>query len=147
MTTFELMKQLPYSAEAVYEQLCDMEQYVKWMKNIERVTVFSRAEHTTETRWEATLDGRKIAWTEEDTYDRDARTIEYRLIEGDFSEMSGSWRVEDTAGGGSCVTLNVSFSFGIPMMAMFVEPILKRKLEENSRMLLDGIAAYLNTKQ
>ena len=147
MTTFELIKQMPYSAAAVYEQLCNMEQYVEAMKNIERVTVLSRAEHTAETQWEATLDGRKLTWTEEDVYDREARTIEYRLIEGDFSEMSGNWHVEDMADGGCCVTFNVSFAFGIPMLAMFVEPILKRKLEENSHMLLDGIAAYLNTKQ
>lgn len=146
MTTFELIKQMPYSAEAVYEQLCHIEQYVEAMKNIERVTVLSRAEHTAETRWEATLDGRKLTWTEKDVYDKEARTIEYRLIEGDLSELTGHWRVEDTVEGGSRVTLDVSFAFGIPMMAMFVEPILKRKLEENSHMLLDGIETYLNTK-
>ena len=146
MTTLELVRQLPYSAEAVYEQLCNMERYVESMKNIERVTVLSRAEHKAETRWDATLDGRKLTCTEEDAYDKEAYTIEYRLVEGDLGELSGSWHVEDTECG-SCVTLNVSFSFGIPMMAMFVDPILKRKLEENSHMLLDGIETYLNTKQ
>ncbi len=146
MTTLELVRELPYSAQAVYEQLCNMEQYVGAMKNIERVTVLSRADHSAKTRWDATLDGRKLTWTEEDVYDQEDCTIEYRLIEGDFSEMAGSWRVEDAAGG-SRVTLDVSFVFGIPMMAMFVEPILKRKLEENSHMLLDGIEKYLSTKQ
>jgi ribosome-associated toxin RatA of RatAB toxin-antitoxin module len=145
MTTFELIKQIPCSADAVFEELCHMERYVESMKNIERLTVLSRAEHMAQTRWDATLDGRKLTWTEEDVYDQDARRIEYRLIEGDFSEMTGNWQVEDTADG-CTVTLNVSFAFGIPMLAMFVEPILKRKLEENSHMLLDGIETYLNTK-
>ena len=145
MTTFELIKQIPCSADAVFEELCHMERYVESMKNIERLTVLSRAEHMAQTRWDATLDGRKLTWTEEDMYDQEARRIEYRLIEGDFSEMTGNWQVEDTADG-CTVTLNVSFAFGIPMLAMFVEPILKRKLEENSHMLLDGIETYLNTK-
>ena len=145
MTTFELIKQIPCSADAVFEELCHMERYVESMKNIERLMVLSRAEHMAQTRWDATLDGRKLTWTEEDVYDQDARRIEYRLIEGDFSEMTGNWQVEDTADG-CTVTLNVSFAFGIPMLAMFVEPILKRKLEENSHMLLDGIETYLNTK-
>jgi ribosome-associated toxin RatA of RatAB toxin-antitoxin module len=145
MTTFELIKQIPCSADAVFEELCHMERYVESMKNIERLTVLSRAEHMAQTRWDATLDGRKLTWTEEDVYDQEARRIEYRLIEGDFSEMTGNWQVEDTADG-CTVTLNVSFAFGIPMLAMFVEPILKRKLEENSHMLLDGIETYLNTK-
>jgi ribosome-associated toxin RatA of RatAB toxin-antitoxin module len=145
MTTFELIKQIPCSADAVFEELCHMERYVESMKNIERLTVLSRAEHMAQTRWDATLDGRKLTWTEEDMYDQEARRIEYRLIEGDFSEMTGNWQVEDTADG-CTVTLNVSFAFGIPMLAMFVEPILKRKLEENSHMLLDGIGTYLNTK-
>lgn len=146
MTTFELMKQFAHSAAAVYEQLTDMPQYPKWMKNIDCVTVLARDGNMTKTRWEATLDGRKIMWTEEDTLDEAAHTITYRLIEGDLSEMAGSWRVADTDDGNCRVTLQVSFSFGIPMMAMFIEPILKRKLEENSHMLLDGIEAYLNTK-
>ncbi|MBQ2245823.1 MAG: SRPBCC family protein [Selenomonadales bacterium] len=145
MTTFELIKQIPCSADAVFEELCHMERYVESMKNIERLTVLSRAEHMAQTRWDAALDGRKLTWTEEDMYDQEARRIEYRLIEGDFSEMTGNWQVEDTADG-CTVTLNVSFAFGIPMLAMFVEPILKRKLEENSHMLLDGIETYLNTK-
>lgn len=145
MTTFELIKQIPCSADAVFEELCHMERYVESMKNIERLTVLSRAEHMAQTRWDATMDGRKLTWTEEDVYDQEARRIEYRLIEGDFSEMTGNWQVEDTADG-CTVTLNVSFAFGIPMLAMFVEPILKRKLEENSHMLLDGIETYLNTK-
>ncbi|MBQ5587476.1 MAG: SRPBCC family protein [Selenomonadales bacterium] len=145
MTTFELIKQIPCSADAVFEELCHMERYVESMKNIERLTVLSRAEHMAQTRWDATLDGRKLTWTEEDVYDQEARRIEYRLIEGDFSEMTGNWQVEDTADG-CTVTLNVSFAFGIPMLAMFVEPILKRKLEENSHMLLEGIETYLNTK-
>lgn len=145
MTTFELIKQMPYSAEVVFEQLCHMERYVESMKNIERLTVLTRTENAAQTQWEAVLDGRKIMWLEEDTYDKEAHKIAYRLIEGDFSEMAGSWRVKDTEDG-CTVTLNVSFAFGIPMLAMFVEPILKRKLEENSHMLLDGIEAYLRTK-
>lgn len=145
MATFELIKQMPYSADAVFEELCHMERYVESMKNIERLTVLSRAEDMAQTCWEATLDGRKLMWTEEDAYDREARTIAYRLLEGDLSELSGQWRVED-AEDGCTIMLNVSFAFGIPMLAMFVEPILKRNLEENSHMLLDAIEAYLNTK-
>ena len=147
MTTFELTKQMPYSADAVYEQLCNMEQYVDAMKNIQSVTVLSREECTAETRWDAVLEGHKLVWTEKDTYDKEARTIEYCLIEGDFSEMAGTWRVECAEDGGCLVMLNVSFAYAIPMMAIFVEPVLKRKLEQNSHMLLDAIEAYLNTKQ
>jgi hypothetical protein len=66
MTTFELIKQIPCSADAVFEELCHMERYVESMKNIERLMVLSRAEHMAQTRWDATLDGRKLTWTEED---------------------------------------------------------------------------------
>lgn len=146
MTNYEMTKQFAYSADAVYEQLVNMEQYPKWMKNIDHVTVLERAENMTKTKWEATLDGRKIGWTEQDIYDADAHTITYRLIEGDLSEMEGSWQVNETADGGCEVRLQGSFSFGIPMMALFIEPILKRKLEENGQMLLDSIESYLSTQ-
>lgn len=146
MTNYEMIRQFAQSADAVYEQLVNMEQYPKWMKNIDRVTVLARAENTTETKWEATLDGRKITWTERDVYDAEAHTITYKLIEGDMSEMEGSWQVIEAENGGCEVRLQGSFSFGIPMMALFIEPILKRKLEENGQMLMDGIGAYLSTQ-
>lgn len=144
MTGYEMTKQFAHSANAVYEQLVNMEQYPKWMKNIDCVTVLARTGNTTQTRWEATLDGRNITWTERDTFDADEHTITYELIEGDMSEMAGSWQVTETEDGGCIVTLQGSFSFGIPMMALFIEPILKRKLEENGQMLLDGIESYLS---
>lgn len=142
MTNFELTQAFQYSATQVYEMLTNMEAYPQYMKNIDRVTVIDRQADRTKTQWEAVLDGKKIVWTEDDVFDRSARTISYRLLEGDLSDMSGSWQVRETEAG-SEVAISVSFSFGIPMMAMFVEPILKRKLEENCKMLLAGINTEL----
>lgn len=145
MTTFELTRAFLYPAEQVYAKLTDMESYPQYMKNIDHVTVLARDAKRTQTRWEATLDGKKIVWTEDDVFDASAHTISYCLVEGDMDEMQGTWQVKRTESGAT-VSLRVSFSFANPMLTLLVEPILKRKLEENSQMLLDGIEAQLASK-
>lgn len=140
MTTFELSQAFCYPAKKVYEMLTDIEAYPRYMKNIDKVTVLSRKDNQAQSQWEATLDGKKIVWIEEDVMDADHRTISYHLVEGDLSEMAGCWQITEIEEG-CTVSLQVSFSFANPMLAMFVEPLLKRKLEENSKMLLDAIEA------
>lgn len=140
MTTFELTQAFCYPAKRVYKMLTDIESYPRYMKNIDKVTVLSHADSQAQSQWEATLDGKKIVWIEEDVMDAGECTISYRLVEGDLSEMAGCWQVTESEAG-CTVSLKVSFAFANPMLAMFVEPILKRKLEENSQMLLDAIEA------
>lgn len=145
MATLELTYTFTYPAAMVYGSLKEYDSYPCYMKNIDSVKVLAREECQMQTQWEATLDGKKIMWIEEDVFDDENRTIAYRLLEGDISEMAGRWSVRDIEDG-SQVTLNVSFSFANPMLAMFVEPILKRKLEENSQMLLEGINTKLSAQ-
>lgn len=138
MTTFELKRAFAYDGGAIYEWLTDIESYPQYMKNIDKVTIVECQADKAKTSWEATLDGKHIVWGQEDVFDRGTKTISYRLLEGDLSEMTGCWQVIDTAGGCE-VKLHVSFAFANPILAMFAEPLLKRKLEENSLLLLDGI--------
>ena len=52
--------------------------------------------------------------------------------------MEGAWTIEEQ--GEDCeVTLAVDFEFGIPMIAGLLNPILKKKVRENSENMLKSI--------
>lgn len=52
--------------------------------------------------------------------------------------MKGEWILKKTASG-SEVKLTVDFEFGIPMLAGLLNPVLKRKVRENSENMLSAI--------
>ena len=52
--------------------------------------------------------------------------------------MEGAWTIVEQADGCE-VTLAVDFEFGIPMIAGLLNPILKKKVRENSENMLNSI--------
>ena len=84
------------------------------------------------------VDGRKIIWTERDTFYPKQNKITYAQTEGDLKKMEGEWNIVPQ--GEECeVTLSVDFEFGIPMIAGLLNPILKKKVRENSENMLTSI--------
>ena len=88
------------------------------------------------------VDGRKIVWTERDTFYPEELKITYAQTEGDLKRMEGSWLITPQADGCE-VTLAVDFEFGIPMIAGLLNPILKKKVRENSENMLNSIKAQI----
>ncbi|MDP9111719.1 MAG: SRPBCC family protein, partial [Candidatus Eremiobacteraeota bacterium] len=76
--------------------------------------------------------------TEEDRFDDAGLRIDYKLIEGDLDTFEGSWTFTETDGA-TLVHLGVEFDFGVPTLAELIGPTLKRKVQENSEMMLAGL--------
>ncbi len=126
------------SGKAIYDIVKDMESYPTFMKDLVSVEVLERGENTDVTHWVSNVDGRKIVWTERDNFYPDELRITYAQTEGDLKRMEGSWQIVPQ--GDSCeVTLAVDFEFGIPMIAVMLNPILKLKVRENSDNMLKAI--------
>jgi len=126
--------------QTIYELAKDMERYSDFMPDVEYVKVLKRDGNTTLTRWKTLVEEAPIEWTEEDFFD-DARTrIDYRLIEGDLDKFEGAWTFEERDGK-THVVLGVDYDFGVPSLAELIGPILHKKVEENSAMMLQALKA------
>ncbi|MDQ2816803.1 MAG: aromatase/cyclase [Candidatus Eremiobacteraeota bacterium] len=126
--------------QTIYELAKDMERYSDFMPDVEYVKVLKRDGNTTLTRWKTLVEEAPIEWTEEDLFD-DARTrIDYRLIEGDLDKFEGAWTFEERDGK-THVVLGVDYDFGVPSLAELIGPILHKKVEENSAMMLQALKA------
>ena len=122
----------------IYEIIKDMASYPNFMKDLVSVEILERGENYTISHWVTNADGRRIVWTERDTFYPEDLKITYAQTEGDLKKMEGAWTIVEQADGCE-VTLAVDFEFGIPMIAGLLNPILKKKVRENSENMLNSI--------
>ena len=122
----------------IYEIIKDMASYPNFMKDLVSVEILERGEGYTISHWVTNADGRRIVWTERDTFYPEELKITYEQTEGDLKKMEGAWTIVEQADGCE-VTLAVDFEFGIPMIAGLLNPILKKKVREKSENMLNSI--------
>lgn len=124
--------------DKIYPILKDMEKYPEFMADLVSVEVLERTGNTTVSKWVSNVDGRIIKWTELDTFDDENMYISYSQIEGDLKKFEGEWVLTPTVDG-TDIKLTVDFEFGIPMISGLLNPILKKKVRENSMNMLKAV--------
>jgi coenzyme Q-binding protein COQ10 len=124
----------------IYELAKDMERYSEFMPDVEYVRILRREGDKTITRWKTLVEEAPIEWTEVDVFDDDKTRIDYKLVEGDLDKFEGAWTFEESDGV-TLVVLSVDYDFGVPTLAELIGPILQKKVEENSLMMLQALKA------
>lgn len=125
-------------ASEIYTLVADMASYPNFMQDVVSVEILEKGENFDLSHWVTNADGRKIVWTERDDFFPDDWCIKYNQTEGDLQKMTGEWRIIPE--GEEClVRLSVDFEFGIPMIAGLLNPLLKRKVRENSENMLAAV--------
>ena len=131
--------------EVIYPVLKDMESYPLFMPDLVSVVVVERHPSGTVTDWVSNVDGRIIKWREEDIFDDQTMSVTYRQISGDLKKFEGDWTLT-SANEETVIRLTVDFEFGIPMIAGLLNPLLKKKVRENSENMLRAIKDRLETR-
>lgn len=144
MPYVEVSAHINAAAAQIYPVIKAMEKYPEFMPDLESVKVLRREENATVTHWVSNVDGRVIQWTERDTFDDAKMCIHYEQIEGDLKKFQGDWLLLESDGG-TVIKLTVDFEFGIPMIAGLLNPILKKKVRENSESMLQAIKKRMET--
>ncbi|MDF2500034.1 MAG: cyclase/dehydrase [Anaerosporomusa subterranea] len=135
------------SAASIYPIIKDMEKYPQFMADLVSVEVLERTSGTTTTRWVSNVDGRIIRWTEVDVFDDEKKHISYKQTEGDLKKFEGEWVLTELEDGNTEIMLTVDFEFGIPMIAGLLNPLLKKKVRDNSMNMLKAIKERLEQGQ
>lgn len=125
--------------ERVYAMAKRVEDFPRFMPDLERVTVLERdGEVPTATEWVGVVEGRKIRWIEEDRWDDARHVCRFRQRDGDFERYEGEWSFGSEADG-TRTAIAVEFEFGIPLIGGLLSQLLRVKMKEN----LDGMLAAL----
>lgn len=126
----------------IYNIVKNMEAYPSFMHDLESVKILEKGTDYTISHWVSNVDGRRIVWTEKDNFYDIEKRITYKQTEGDLKKMEGEWRLTNSNNGVE-VVLSVDFEFGIPMIAGLLNPILKRKVRENSENMLNAVKTQI----
>ena len=127
---------------AISQVIQNMEDYPRFMESLVSVTVLERGKNYDISHWVSNVDGRKIVWTERDDFYPEDFKITYQQTDGDLKKMEGVWELNDEAEGVR-VSLTVDFEFGIPMIAGLLNPLLVRKVRENSEAMLAAVKGQI----
>ncbi len=138
MPVVETSIEIAAPRQKIYELAKDMERYPEFMPDVEYVKVLKREGNQTVTRWKTLVEEAPIEWTEVDIFDDANTQIDYRLIEGDLDKFEGAWTFRES-NGVTKVVLTVDYDFGVPTLAELIGPILRKKVEENSEMMLRAL--------
>ncbi len=146
MPFVEVMISVSCERDKIYPILKDMEKYPEFMTDLVSVEVLEREGNTTISKWVSNVDGRVIKWTELDTFDDENMHISYKQMEGDLKKFEGEWILTPLSKGTE-IKLTVDFEFGIPMISGLLNPILKKKVRDNSMNMLKGIKEKLESSE
>ncbi|KIF75392.1 cyclase [Streptomyces sp. 150FB] len=116
-------------AAAAFDRVGAFNRYAELSDVIRSVTTRQVSAEEEASDWDVYFRNGILSWSETDLFDRDALTITFEQIDGDFAEFNGVWRL--TADGRDClVDFSAEFDFGIPSLAGILDPVAERVFKE-----------------
>ena len=142
MPTVESRISVAAPVDRVYETARDIEAFPEFMDDVVEVTILERTPERQVSKWVGLIKefNRKINWTEEDFWNEEARTCEFRMLEGDYTSYSGTWSFE-AEGEGCAATLVVNYEYSVPLLGPLIKNLLLKKMQSNCDSMLGAIKA------
>jgi ribosome-associated toxin RatA of RatAB toxin-antitoxin module len=132
---------------AVYELAKRVEDFPRFMPDLESVAVLERqGDVPAVTEWVGVVEGRRIHWIEEDTWDDTRHLCRFRQREGDFERYEGTWTFTPEADG-TRTAITVDFEFGIPLIGGLLSTLLRIKMKENLDGMLTALRGQLEARR
>lgn len=141
MPIVTVTERLQAPAENIWDLVCDVASYPKFMESVVHTQVVSETPvgdgsiHVV-TDWEVQLKGSILKWTETELRYPDRWRIEYTQQSGDLEVFQGFWQVTRIDDDVTEATLVVDFEIGIAMLKPMLEPVAARAIERNSSEML-----------
>lgn len=138
MPTVEEAIEIQRSAADIFPIVENVEGFPDFMEGVKKVTFLERGDDWTISEWITEAAGRNIKWIEKDYPKPEENRIDFELVKGDLKSFSGFWQLEAN-GEATRVVFNISFEFGIPMLAPLLHPVLAKILRENMKQMLESL--------
>lgn len=125
MPNIQKIAVVPYSAEKMYNLVDDIEKYPEFLPWCKTAVVHERAEDFVKASLRLAKGGIEKSFT---TINRlqSHKMIEVRLVEGPFAHLEGCWFFESLGENHCKISLNLSFEFSTPLLAMIVGPLFNQ---------------------
>lgn len=126
----------------VYRVAKDVEKFPEFMPDVQSIRVLDRRGGGVTVEWIGVMQGRKIRWVEEDTWDDAAHRSAFRLVEGDFSKFEGSWSFEAVPEG-TQTSLVLDYEMELPLAGALLSNLLRVLVRKNLESMLVSLKGQL----
>lgn len=120
--------------ERVYALAKNVESFPEFMPDVKSITVLEKSDDGRRTivEWVGIVKEFKttIKWVEEDIWDDEAKTCEFKMVRGDYTSYSGSWRFAEKDGATEFVSV-VDFEYDVPLIGALIKGLIAKKMKEN----------------
>ncbi|MGI5818998.1 MAG: type II toxin-antitoxin system RatA family toxin [Armatimonadota bacterium] len=140
MATVESMIVVAAPVERVYAIARDVEQFPEFMSDVQSVEILEEDGGRRVSRWVGLIEefNRTLEWTEEDHWNDEEYSCRFEMIEGDFTEYSGTWTFEEDEAG-TLAKLIVDYEYAVPLIGPLIKKLLHRKVQGNCDNMLAAI--------
>lgn len=121
----------PHRRQWLFDRLRELDVYNRQLEGLLAVEFLQRTGSRYLSRWALEVQGCPVGWIQEDHFDLDRFAYHFRGREGDFTHISGSWRVEPLSHGsaGSMLRFDAEWDLGVPI----VDDLLGNAIEVQMR--------------
>lgn len=123
--------------ERVYECAKDIERFPEYMPDVKDVKILERDGERIISEWSAYIPDFKmtVKWVEEDLWNEETRTCDFKLVKGDYAAYSGKWTFT-TVDGGTSFDSVVNYEYDVPLIGALIKGLVQRKVQENVDQIL-----------
>jgi coenzyme Q-binding protein COQ10 len=153
MATIESKISIDAPVDRVYEIAMDVESFPSFMPDVESVVVTEREEKgdgkiRTVTKWVGLVPEfkQKVRWIEEDIWDSDSRTCEFKQISGDYQVYEGLWKFSTEADAATLFYSTLTYDLEIPLIGPLLKRIVAKKMQDNIDKILSAIKGRAEAK-
>jgi coenzyme Q-binding protein COQ10 len=127
--------------DKVYELARDIEKFPDYIPTFKSADITERDGNRVVTKLVAEVKGMglKIKWTEEELWDPDTKTCNFRQIEGDYKSMQGSWTFTDLGNGTTQFNSQMELEYAMPITNAAIEALITQKAKESVDITLESI--------
>jgi ribosome-associated toxin RatA of RatAB toxin-antitoxin module len=129
--------------DAAWKVISDLSRYPSLMNNVDKVIIHERSEDKGKSEWYCSLENAPLHWLEQDYFDSSNYEIRFESIDGDFDQISGSWKVEDFNGEGIRLDYSVDYHLGIPVIEEVVGDVFQEKMRKRIDSMMQSIKEEL----
>jgi ribosome-associated toxin RatA of RatAB toxin-antitoxin module len=126
----------------VFRVAKDVERFPEFMPDVQSIRILERNGPRLTVEWVGVMQGRKVRWVEEETWDDRAHRSDFRLVEGDFSKFEGTWSFEAVPEGTS-TTLALDYEMELPLAGALLATLLKVLVRKNLESMLVSLKGQL----
>ena len=131
------------SREAAIAVARDNQAFPEFMEDVESLQILSTSEDnkTIVSEWVGIIPrfNKKIRWEQEDTWDVERGTCEFRQLMGDFDEFHGVWRFTEEESGLTRFDSTLNYRLEIPLVGVLIKSIIHKTMENNIEATMQSI--------